>query len=48
MIIVIILIAQVLVTVDYSKSHTDGLVLVIVVNTLIAQVLVTLDYSNSS
>ena len=40
--------AQVLVTVDYSKCDTDGQVLVIVEVILIAQVLVTVDYSNSN
>jgi len=40
--------AHVLVTVDYSRCDTDGLVLVIVVVILIAQALVRVDYSNSN
>ena len=43
MIVVGILMAQVLVTVDYSKCDTDGQVLVIVEVILIAQVLVTVE-----
>ena len=44
--LIVILVAQALVTVDYSNSNTDRLVSVIVVGILMAQVLVTLDYSN--
>ena len=44
---IVILIAQALVTVDYSNSNTDRLVVVIVVGILMLQVLVAFDYSNS-
>ena len=47
-IVVGILMAQALVTVDYSKCDTDGQVLVIVEVILIAQALVRVDYSNSN
>ena len=47
-IVVVTLIAQVLVTADYSNSNTDGLLLVIILVILIAQVLGTVDYGNSS
>ena len=47
-IVVVTLIAQVLVTADYSNSNTDGLLLVILVVILIAQVLGTVDYYGNS